>query len=86
MTIEQISREQFEATRPRRYGVSRPSPETAEFAKLAVDGALKTPCRWQHNAQNGCAGSGLLTSYARRHGMSARTFHANGAIYVLRVS
>ena len=85
-TIERISREEFETKRPKRYGGALPSPETKEFLKLAVDGAMKAHCRWRHTRNGICPGSGLLTSYARRHGMKARTFHANGLLYVLRVS
>ena len=40
-TIERISREEFETKRPKRYGGALPSPETKEFLKLAVDGAMK---------------------------------------------
>ncbi len=74
----------------RRPGAGKPpSPEVQEVLALSVGrGVVWDPCPRQHRAHGRgdyCSLAPACYATSRNHGMKVRTYHASGALVVVRV-
>lgn len=91
MTIERITREEFEAVpKPRSKG--SPSPEVAALRAMNVGEGIKFPCRWKHDTRNRCASHSAIRGIKQSPlspvslGWKLTIRCHQGTVYVLRIA
>ena len=80
MSIERITKEEFQALRPIE-AKGRRSEETEALLVLPRGTGIKMPCRWQHDKHNACPGAALLVHVGYRYNFKVLCVCRAGVLY-----